>query len=258
MLISKTKTILYPFTFIFIILLNTASMPPKADLCYEMRIYHLEPGKMEGLLNRFRNHTLKLFKKHGITSVGYWQPLENQESKLVFLLSYPSREAREKSWQNFMNDPDWKKALADSEKDGKLMSKIENYFMRTVDFSPTKIAKKSKAGRVFELRTYKTTPNNLENLLARFRNHTFKLFEKHGMTNLWYWTLTDKEQGADDTLIYFLSHPSKEAGLKAFDNFRQDPAWIEARKASEEKAGGSLTVTVDSEYFKPTDFSPIK
>ncbi len=258
MLISKTKAFLYLLGFTFIILINSGSMPAKDELCYEMRVYYAETGKLENLLARFRNHTTKLFKKHGMSNVGYWLPIDNQDNKLVYVLSYPSREARNKAWQDFINDPEWKKVQSESEKDGKLLRKIDSYFMKTTDFSPAKIAKKGKPGRVFELRTYKTTPNNLENLLTRFRDHTYKLFEKYRMTNLWYWTLTDKEQGADDTLIYFLSHANKEDGLNAFDKFRQDPQWLEIRKASEEKAGGSLTVSVASEYMIPTDFSPIK
>jgi NIPSNAP len=222
---------------------------------YEMRIYYAEQGKLEDLVARFRNHTTKLFKKHGMTNEGYWLPIDNKDNKLVYVLSYPNQEAREKSWKVFIEDPKWKKVAAESEKNGKLIAKIESIFMKTTDFSPAKIKKKGEKGRVFELRTYKATPNNLENLLARFRNHTCKLFKQHGMTNLWYWTPTAAN---NDMLIYFLSHPSKEAGLAAFDKFRQNADWIAVRKASEEKAGGSLTVSVVSEYMIPTDFSPIK
>ena len=78
------------------------------------------------------------------------------------------------------------------------------------------------------------------------------------MTNIIYWTLTDKEQGAENTLIYFLTHKSKEAGLASFKSFGADPEWQAVRKASEEKAGSSLTVKVSSEYMSPVDFSPLK
>lgn len=222
---------------------------------YEMRIYYATQGKLENLLARFRNHTTKLFKKHGMINEGYWLPIDNKDNKLVYVLSYPNQEAREKSWKAFMEDPKWKKVAEESEKNGKLISKIESIFMKTTDFSPLKVKKKGEKGRVFELRTYKASPNNLENLLARFRNHTCKLFEKYDMTNLWYWTPTTAN---NDMLIYFLSHPSKEAGLAAFDKFRQDADWIAVRKASEEKGGGSLTLSVVSEYMMPTDFSVIK
>ena len=65
---------------------------------FEMRTYYAAPGKLDDLLARFRDHTAKLFEKHGIVNVGYWLPLTNSENKLVYLLAYPSREAREQSW----------------------------------------------------------------------------------------------------------------------------------------------------------------
>ena len=134
--------------------------------------------------------------------------------------------------------------------------------MSTTDYSPEiKPAEKGvKDERVFELRTYTTTKGNLENLNARFRDHTCKLFEKHGMTNVAYWVPTADQKGADNTLVYILAHKSAEAAKASFDAFRQDPDWIAARKASEEKAGGSLTTKdgVKSVFMKATDYSPIR
>src|SRR5687767_9538045 len=92
-----------------------------ASPLYEMRIYYAPEGKLEDLNARFRNHTLKLFEKHGITNVGYWVPIDNKENKLVYVLSYPNREARDKSWKAFMADLDWQKAAKESEKNGSLV-----------------------------------------------------------------------------------------------------------------------------------------
>jgi hypothetical protein len=78
------------------------------------------------------------------------------------------------------------------------------------------------------------------------------------MTNIIYWTPTDKEQGSEDMLYYFLTHKTKEDGLASFKTFGASPEWQAVRKASEEKAGSSLTVFVKSEYMMPTDFSPLK
>src|ERR1043166_460089 len=72
---------------------------------YELRTYFASPGKLDDLQSRFRDHTMKLFEKHGITNVGYWVPIDNRENKLIYLLSYPSRDAREKSWKAFVADP---------------------------------------------------------------------------------------------------------------------------------------------------------
>ncbi len=229
---------------------------PKDTLCYEMRIYYCEKGKLNDLLRRFRNHTTKLFEKHGMTNVGYWTPLDNPEEKLYYIMSYPNRAARDTAWQHFIIDTTWLRIAKESEVNGKIVSKIERIFLKTTDFSPNNM--KSVGDRVFELRTYKATPNHLPNLLSRFRDHTVKLFENNGMTNIMYWTVTDKEQGSEDMLIYFLAHKTKEDGLASFKTFGGSPEWNVVRKASEEKAGGSLTVYVKSEYMIPTDFSPLK
>jgi hypothetical protein len=107
---------------------------------FEMRTYHTADGKLEALHSRFRQHTNRLFKKHGIEMIGYWTPADAPASKntLVFLLAYPSRDAREKSWQAFSNDPEWKKAKADSERDGALVTKVDQLFMNPTDYSPMK------------------------------------------------------------------------------------------------------------------------
>ncbi len=223
---------------------------------YELRVYYASEGKFDVLMNRFKEHTLHYFKKHKMRLEGFWLPLDNKDHKMVYVLSYPSREAREKSWKDFSNDKGWIKVAKETNANGEIVAKVESTFLKTTDFSPNNL--KSVGDRVFEMRTYKATPNNLPLLLERFRNHTLKLFERHGMTNIIYWTPTDKEQGADNTLIYFLAHKSQEAGIASFKSFRDDPEWIAVRKASEEKGGGSLTVTVTSEYLTPVEFSPLK
>lgn len=227
--------------------------------CFELRVYTANPGKLDALNARFRDHTMRIFEKHGITNLGYWMPLENAESKLYYILAFPSKEAREKSWKEFQSDPEWKAAREASEKDGKLVAKVESTFLKPTDFSPE--IKAAQAGpRVFELRTYTTTPGNLDRLLKRFREHTVGLFQKHGMTNFAYWTVLPGTPGAENTLIYLLAHASQEAGAKSFAAFRADPDWIAAKEASEKEGGGSLTVPdgVVSIYMQPTDYSPTK
>jgi len=118
-----------------------AAASPKPDnRFFEMRTYIANPGKMAALHSRFRDHTCKLFEKHGITNVGYWSPTtgDNAENTLVYILAYPSKEAREKSWKDFVADPDWVKAKADSEKDGVLVGKVISVFMTGTDYSAIK------------------------------------------------------------------------------------------------------------------------
>jgi hypothetical protein len=248
------------FCFVAAIVLAGCATATKfsAARCYELRTYYAPPDKLDDLHARFRDHTMKLFAKHGIQNVGYWPPLDNSESKLVFLLAYPSREARESSWKSFMADPDWKAVVQKSEANGKIVTKVEQIFLQTTDYSPALKTDNISKGGVFELRTYTTPPGLLPNLDARFREHTMDLFAKHGMKNWIYFHKTPDQPAADTTLIYFLAHKSQDAAKASFDEFRKDPDWVAAKGASE--ANGSLTVKdgVKSLFLVPTDYSPTK
>lgn len=105
---------------------------------------------------------------------------------------------------------------------------------------------------VYELRTYTTVEGRLDALNARFRDHTMKLFEKHGMKNVIYLTPDDKP----NTLVYLLGHKSKDAAKASFAAFRDDPAWKAAREASEKD--GKIVEKVESVFLTPTDYSPMK
>ena len=228
--------------------------------CYELRVYYAAPGKLDDLHARFRNHTMKIFEKHGMVNVGYWVPLDNPENKLIYLLAHPSREAREKAWKEFGSDPEWKAAQKASEVNGRLVTNVVSTLLAPTDYSPAIRISAAPEPRTFELRTYTATAGHLEDLNARFRDHTVALFQKHGMSSFGYWVPLKGQKGAENTLIYLLAHRSKEGAEASFKAFRDDPDWIKARKASEEKAGGSLTVKdgVQSVFMKPTDYSPTK
>jgi hypothetical protein len=109
--------------------------------------------------------------------------------------------------------------------------------------------------RVYELRTYYTLPGRLPALQARFRDHTTKIFEKHGMKNVGYWVPQDAPK-SENTLIYVISHESREKAKENWDAFRKDPEWQKVQKASE--ADGKIVEKVESVYMNPTDYSPIK
>lgn len=237
-----------------------AEEKPADARLFELRTYHAAPGKLDALLARFRDHTCTLFEKHGMTNVGYWVPAENPDRLLIYLLAYPDRAARDASWKAFLGDEVWKKAAADSEREGKLVAKVEQLFLTTTDFSSSFQPSGGGAERLFEMRTYTTTPGNLPALHRRFREHTTGLFAKHGMTNGEYFQLAAGQKGADNTLLYFLAHKDAAAAAKSWTDFRADPDWVAAKKASEEAAGGSLTTPdgVKSLFLKPVDFSPVK
>jgi hypothetical protein len=225
---------------------------------YELRTYHANEGKLEVLHARFRDHTCALFEKHGVQNVAYWVPVENQGSTLIYLLSYPDREARETSWKSFASDPAWKAAYEASTKDGKLVGKVEHRFLSPTGYSPELQIEAAGAPRLFEMRTYTTEEGRLDALHARFRDHTCALFTKHGMTNLLYTVPTEGEAGAGTTLIYFLAHKDEAARNKSFDAFREDPAWQAARQASEEAGPILVKEGVQSVFLKATDYSPMK
>ncbi|MBK8036960.1 MAG: NIPSNAP family protein [Verrucomicrobiaceae bacterium] len=243
-----------------------AFTPVLADPVYELRIYTCHEGKLDALLTRFRDHTCKLFEKHGMGNVGYWVPVDEEngsKTTLVYVLEHKSREAAKESFKAFGADPEWKAAAKASEANGKIVAKIESIFMSPTDYSPALKVEKSGKPRVFEMRTYTTPPGKLDALHARFRDHTMKLFSKHGMSHLAYWTPTDADKGAGTKLIYILAHASKEAGLASFTAFRADPEWIKAKGDSEAANGGPLTIQpqaegVKSVYMKAVDFSPIQ
>ena len=233
---------------------------PQDTRCFELRVYYAAPGKLDDLNARFRNHTLKLFEKHGIANIGYWMPLDNPDSKLIYLLAFPSRDAARKSWKDFGADPEWREVVKKTEANGRLVTKVESTYLAATDYSPAIASSAGSAPRTFELRTYKSPPGKLDALNARFRNHTVGLFKKHGMDQFGYWVPTDKDKGADNTLIYILAHPSQDAADASFKAFRADPAWTTAKAESEKD--GPLTLPapegVKSVFMKATDYSPAK
>jgi hypothetical protein len=103
----------------------------------EWRIYDAVPGRLPDLHNRFANHTLGLFEKHGIENIGYWTEVFGTSNRLVYMLGYPSLGDREKSWKAFMKDPDWQKARTGSEKNGPLVAKVYNRILRPTAYSST-------------------------------------------------------------------------------------------------------------------------
>lgn len=229
---------------------------------FELRIYTATPGNLDKLLARFRDHTMRIFEKHGMQNLGYAVPTEKADGageKLYYVLAHRSREAAKASWKSFSADPEWKDVVAKSQAGGKIVAKAESIFMSGADFSP-RVADYNGAPRVFEMRTYTTPEGKIGALDARFRDHTCALFEKHGIMNLGYYHPVDADKGAGKTLIYFIAHKDRDAAKKSWDAFRADPVWVAAKAASEKAASGSLTVKdgVKSVYMTPTDFSPIK
>lgn len=107
---------------------------------FELRTYTAAPGKIEALLARFRDHTTGLFTKHDMTLIGFWNPTDAQqaERQLVYLLAFPSQEEAEKRWKEFQADPAWIAVKETSEKDGKLVERIDSVYLKPTEYSPIK------------------------------------------------------------------------------------------------------------------------
>ena len=105
---------------------------------YELRVYHAAPGKLAELLARFREHTTKLFERHGMKNVAYWTPVDEPQKSntLIYILQHPSREAAAANWKSFQDDPEWISVRDKSEANGKLVEKVDSTFMVLTDFSP--------------------------------------------------------------------------------------------------------------------------
>src|SRR5882762_3392851 len=111
---------------------------PSSKTVYELRIYHATPGKLTELLARFRDHTIKLFDRHGLKSVAYWTPIDEPQKSntLIYILQHPSREEAAANWKSFQDDPEWKSVKEKSEANGKLTEQIDSTFLVLTDFSP--------------------------------------------------------------------------------------------------------------------------
>jgi hypothetical protein len=129
------------------LLSQTASAGPQAKKAgsaqtstavYELRIYHTYEGKLDDLLTRFREHTTRLFEKHGIKNVAYWTPTDDplKGKTLVYVIAHPSRDAAAANWKAFGEDPEWLSVRDKSETNGKLVEKVDSTFLVLTDFSP--------------------------------------------------------------------------------------------------------------------------
>lgn len=230
----------------------------KDDRLFELRAYQVAPGRLDALHDRFRDHSLALFAKHGIEPLGFWVT-EEEEPQLVYLLAFDDKKAMDRAWAGFRADADWQVARAASIEDGEIVVKIESTLLRLTDYSPVLAREAIAPPRTFEFRIYRARKGRLNDLDTRFRKATMDLFAKHGATNLVYFHIEDGELGGDFTLVYLLAHDSREARNSTIEAFRADPDWHHAREESEAAAGGSLTEEggVSIQLMAPTDYSRI-
>jgi hypothetical protein len=240
----------------FVLALVSVCLAQDEKKYFEMRKYTIHEGKMDDLISRFENHTLKLFEKHGIENIAYFLPTEDEPKFLLFILAYPDKESRNSLWNSFANDPEWKKVHQASEANGPLVANVDQTFMTlSGELSPKIVKDLSKGEKIFELRKYYMFEGRVENIHARFRDHTRELFQNHGMTNVMYW-YTEEPNGEQSKLVYLLAHQSEHAAKESFSQFGKDPKWVKVRDDSEKD--GKIVEKIDSFYLRSLPFSPLK
>ena len=141
MTLTRIASALALIAFGFVLGTWTSSIQAKASgKVYELRTYTAPEGKLPNLQARFRDHTIRIFNKHGMKSVGYWVPQDapNKDNTLIYIISHDSREQAKKNWADFQADPEWKKVSAESQVDGRIVSNVVSVFMDATDYSPIK------------------------------------------------------------------------------------------------------------------------
>lgn len=231
---------------------------------YEIRTYTVAPGKMAELDARFREHTISLFRRHGMLPIGFFHvataPGQPEDNRLIYLMGYKDRVTRDNAWSAFAADPEWRQVYKTSEANGSLLSKApESTFLTPADYSPVLNLKHSGKPRHFELRTYTVMPGRLDDLHARFRNHTLRIFAKHGMTSILYWRPTPDQPSLAAKMLYMLAYPDQAARNASWSAFSADPEWKKVSDDSQ-KTGPMLVSPggVVSVQLTPTDYSPLR
>jgi hypothetical protein len=216
-------------------------------MLYELRVYLTVPGRLPAINDRFAKHTMGFFRKYDIGMLGFWNDEIGMSNRLTYILAFDSLADREKKWSNFQADPGWHQVRAETEAAGPIVSQVLNTFMRLTPYSPPPQIKSN----IQELRIYDAMPGKLPALHDRFANHTTKLFARHGIENVAYWT---DEVGTSNRLTYLLGYPDLGAREKSWTAFMADADWQKARAESEKN--GPLVRVSQHCILRPTPYSP--
>lgn len=241
--------------------MNAIAPDHKASACYELIDWHSSAMALDELHHHLREFALPHFGKYGIETLGCWVPAQENANNIRFILRSPNREAREATWRALNADTQWDDMFGANGKASRLLArKAQSILMGLTDYSPTVESQTITRDRIFEFRTYVAAPGRLAMLNTRFRDHTMRLFERHGMKNIAYWNRLADQEGSCATLFYLLSHRDRLAAQTSFDSFMADPDWQSAFLASQ--ATGSLVAPpplgVQSAFYNATDYSPVR
>ena len=252
-----------------------AATPAKV---YELRVYTAVEGKMPALMSRFRDHTLRIFEKHGMENVAYWTTTEAPqgipaENTLVYILAHRDREAARRSWAAFGADPEWREVAARSEANGPLLAgRPASMFMSSTDFDPALLSRGDRraVAPLYELRLYRGG-TALQPTVQRFRDWERDVFARNGLQTLDFWTANDSS-----AFVYVLAHRDRETARANWARFTPDfraemakrrPAAPAAAPAAGQAAASPPAppappvpgaVRLGTYFLVPADFSPLK
>ena len=178
--------------------------------CYELRVYHCFEGRVPALQKRFREHTLSLFKKHGIRSIGYWLPLHNEPNTLYYIIAYPNRRSRDSMWNAFAQSAEWLNVKRRSEEDGRIVDQVTSSFMTMPALSPRVEAFRSGRDHLFELKTYTCASGNCDRLLTAFNDAGRKVLQKKGIRTVAVW-LVPHPDTSPAVVVCLFAHRSEAA-----------------------------------------------
>jgi hypothetical protein len=213
----------------------------------ELRIYDAMPGKLSALNNRFADHTVGLFKEHGMGIVGFWTDMIGTGSQLTYMLSFESMADREKKFAAFAADPRWLAVRAESEKDGPLAASIRNIMMRPTPYSP----EPKTTSDIQELRIYEIMPGRMPAIHDRFANTLIPLCKKHGIEMIGCWT---QDVGTNNHFVYMVGYPNLGEREKVWPPFYADSDW--RNHFAESEKGGPIIRRTHSTVMRLTDYSP--
>jgi hypothetical protein len=217
---------------------------------FELRTYTAGADRLNELHARFRDHTVRLLERHGATNLGYWVPADNSDNKLMFLLSYPSQTARDRTWSALAADPEWLRAKRTSQlREGKLVDRIESTFLTATAYSPTIRAARDPDDREFELRTATAAAGQAEALHAKLRTDTIPELERNGTAVVGVWTVR-KSSGNDTTVMYLVAR-KPGVGESEADSVLVSLSGVGLRRPSPRPDPSIL-------LLRPTDYSPMK
>ena len=217
-------------------------------MLYELRIYQAMPGRLAALHDRFANYTLPFFKKHGMDAVGFWTDEIGISDQITYILSFEDMGDREAKWLSFQADPGWQKARAETEKDGPLVDRVRNTFMRLTPYSPEP---RINTG-LQELGVYEAMPGELPALHDWLRDHVTRLLKRHDIEVIALWT---EEVGTTNQVVFMLGHPSLEDMEKSWVAFHLDPDVQGAE--SEALKNGPIVRRTHSSILRATAYSPV-